>query len=69
VQNYRQQVHLVAAMLRGGFIAVGAAKVGLDAQFTSYRADDSVIGLFRSLWISHGGRRSLGGSGAVELRG
>ena len=38
-------------------------------QFISYRADESVIGLFRSLWISHGGRRSLRGSGAVELRG
>ena len=56
-------------MLRGGFIAAGAAKVGLDVQFIRYRADESVIGSLRSLWISHGGRRSLRGSGAVELRG
>ena len=32
-------------------IAAGAAKVQLDVQFTRYRADDSVIGSFRSLWI------------------
>ena len=51
MQNYRQWVHLVAAMLRGGFIAAGAAKVGLDVQLIRYRADDSVIGSFRSLWI------------------
>ena len=59
-------VHLVAAMLRGGFIAAGVAKVGLDVQFTiRYRADDSVIGSFRSLWIV----TKDGGSGAVELHG
>ena len=51
VQNYRQWVHLVAAVLRGGFIAVDAPKVGTDVQFILYRADDSVIGSFRSLWI------------------
>jgi hypothetical protein len=32
-------------------IAAGAAKVHLDVQFTRYRADNSVIGSFRSLWI------------------
>ena len=31
--------------------AAGAAKVHLDVQFTRYRADNSVIGSFRSLWI------------------
>ena len=33
-------------------IAAGAAKVHLDVQFTRYRADKSVIGSFRSLWIA-----------------
>jgi hypothetical protein len=39
-------------------IAAGASKVHLDVQFTRYRADDSVIGSFRSLWIvtEKGGR-------------
>ena len=39
-------------------IAAGAAKVHLDVQFTRYRADNSVIGSFRSLWIviEDGGR-------------
>jgi hypothetical protein len=32
-------------------IAARAAKVHLDVQFTRYRADNSVIGSFRSLWI------------------
>ena len=32
-------------------IAAGEAKVHLDVQFTRYRADNSVIGSFRSLWI------------------
>jgi len=32
-------------------IAAGPAKVHLDVQFTRYRADNSVIGRFRSLWI------------------
>ena len=32
-------------------IAAGKAKVHLDVQFTRYRADNSVIGSFRSLWI------------------
>ena len=45
-------------ILRGGFIAAGAAKVGLDVQFIRYRADESVIGSLRSLWIvtEDGGR-------------
>ena len=32
-------------------IAAGVDKVHLDVQFTRYRADSSVIGSFRSLWI------------------
>jgi hypothetical protein len=32
-------------------IAAGPAKVHLDVQFTRYRADNSPIGSFRSLWI------------------
>jgi len=32
-------------------IAVGPDKVHLDVQFTRYRADSSVIGSYRSLWI------------------
>jgi hypothetical protein len=32
-------------------IAADAEKVHLDVQFTRYRADNSVIGSFRSLWI------------------
>ena len=57
MQNYRH-VHLVAAMLLGGFIAAGASKVGTDVQFIRYRADESVIGSLRSLWIvtEDGGR-------------
>ena len=39
-------------------IAAGPAKVHLDVQFTRYRADNSPIGSFRSLWIltKEGGR-------------
>jgi hypothetical protein len=39
-------------------IAAGPAKVHLDVQFTRYRANNSVIGSFRSLWIvtEHRGR-------------
>jgi hypothetical protein len=39
-------------------IAGGQAKVHLDVQFTRYRADNSAIGRFRSLWIvtNQGGR-------------
>ena len=32
-------------------IAAGPAKAHLDVQFTRYRADNSVLGRFRSLWI------------------
>jgi hypothetical protein len=32
-------------------IAAGPDKVHLDVQFTRYRADNSAIGSFRSLWI------------------
>ena len=32
-------------------ISAGEAKVHLDVQFTRYRADNSAIGSFRSLWI------------------
>jgi hypothetical protein len=32
-------------------IAAGSDKVHLDVQFTRYRADNSAIGSFRSLWI------------------
>jgi len=39
-------------------IAAGPAKVHLDVQFTRYRADNSAIGHFCSLWIvtQHGER-------------
>jgi hypothetical protein len=39
-------------------IAAGPSKAHLDVQFTRYRADNSVIGRFRSLWIvtRQGGR-------------
>src|SRR5262249_22231414 len=46
-----------------------AAKVHLDVQFTRYRADNSVIGSFRSLWIVIEDGGTLGRRGAVELRG
>jgi len=32
-------------------IAAGPNKVHLDVQFTRYRADNSILGYFRSLWI------------------
>jgi hypothetical protein len=32
-------------------IAAGPSKVHLDVQFSRYRADNSVIGSFRSFWI------------------
>jgi len=32
-------------------VAAGPDKVHLDVQFTRYRADNSVIGCYRSLWI------------------
>ena len=39
-------------------IAAGPGKIHLDVQFTRYRADNSPIGRFRSLWIvtQSGGR-------------
>ena len=61
MQDYRQWVQLVATMLRGGFIAAGAAKVDLNVRFIRYRADESVIGSLRSLWIvtEDGGRSAV----------
>ena len=49
-------------------IAAGPAKVHLDVQFTRYRADNSVISSFHSLWIvtEYGGRWAVA---AVELCG
>ena len=45
-------------------IAAGPAKVHLDVQFTRYRADNSAIGAFRSLWIV----TEAGGRWAVAAR-
>jgi hypothetical protein len=45
-------------------IAAGPAKVHLDVQFTRYRADNSVIGSYRSLWIV----TKSGGCWAVAAR-
>ena len=45
-------------------IAAGPDKVHLDVQFTRYRADGSVIGSFRSLWIV----TECGGCWAVAAR-
>jgi len=45
-------------------IAAGPAKVHLDVQFTRYRADKSMIGAFRSLWIV----TDNGGTWAVAAR-
>lgn len=45
-------------------IAAGPAKVHLDVQFTRYRADNSPIGRFRSLWIV----TESGGCWAVAAR-
>ena len=45
-------------------IATGPAKVHLDVQFTRYRADDSALGSFRSLWIV----TERGGCWAVAAR-
>jgi hypothetical protein len=45
-------------------IAAGATKVHLDVQFTRYRADNSAIGSFRSLWIV----TADGGGWAVAAR-
>ena len=45
-------------------IAAGPAKVHLDVQFIRYRADNSAIGSFRSLWIV----TEAGGRWAVAAR-
>jgi hypothetical protein len=39
-------------------------KIHFDVQFTRYRADDSIIGSYRSLWIV----AKLGGRWAVQAR-
>jgi len=45
-------------------IAAGPDKVHLDVQFTRYRADNSAIGRFRSLWIVS----KLDGRWAAQVR-
>jgi hypothetical protein len=45
-------------------IAVDPAKVHLDVRFTRYRADGSVLGKFRSLWVL----ARLDGVWAAQLR-
>jgi hypothetical protein len=45
-------------------IAAGPDKVHFDVQFTRYRADDSAIGSFRSLWIVS----RVGGRWAAQVR-
>ncbi len=45
-------------------IAAGADKVHFDVQFSRYRADGSVMGQFRSLWVI----ANLGGRWAAQLR-
>jgi hypothetical protein len=45
-------------------IVGGAEKIHFDVQFTRYRADDSIIGSYRSLWIV----AKLGGRWAVQAR-
>jgi hypothetical protein len=45
-------------------IAAGSDKVHLDVQFTRYRADNSAIGSFRSLWIVS----KLDGRWAAQVR-
>jgi hypothetical protein len=45
-------------------IAAESDKVHLDVQFTRYRADNSAIGSFRSLWIVS----KLGGRWAAQVR-
>jgi hypothetical protein len=57
----------IARVIRWDFrnvIAAGPAKVHLDVQFTRYRADNSVIGSFRSLGIL----TQSGGGWAVAAR-
>jgi hypothetical protein len=45
-------------------IVAGPEKIHFDVQFTRYRADDSIIGSYRSLWIV----AKLGGRWAVQAR-
>jgi hypothetical protein len=45
-------------------IAAGPDKIHFDVQFTRYRADNSVLGCHRSLWIV----AKLGGRWAVQAR-
>ena len=45
-------------------IVAGELKIHFDVQFTRYRADNSVLGTYRSLWVV----AKLGGRWAVQLR-
>jgi hypothetical protein len=45
-------------------IAAESGKVHLDVHFTRYRADDSVLGKYRSLWVL----AELDGQWAAQLR-
>ena len=45
-------------------IVAGPEKIHFDVQFTRYRADDSILGRYRSLWIV----AKLGGRWAVQAR-
>lgn len=45
-------------------ISAGRDKVNIDLQFTRYRADESVLGTFQSLWVI----TRIGGRWAAQLR-
>ena len=45
-------------------IAASPNKVHIDLQFTRYRADDSALGSFRSIWVI----TLIGGRWAAQLR-
>ena len=45
-------------------VAAGPDKVHLDVEFTRYRADGSVLGVFRSLWVI----AKIDGRWAAQLR-
>lgn len=45
-------------------VAAGPDKVHLDVQFTRYRADNSAMGIFRSLWVV----TRINGVWATQLR-
>lgn len=45
-------------------ISASRDKVHIDLQFTRYRADDSVLGSFRSIWVI----TLIGGRWAAQLR-